>query len=277
MDLLEVADRLYALPPDSFMDARAEEGKQAKDDRDLAAAIKAMRKPSTAAGLLNAFVREQSDDVDQLIALGNALREAQLALDGDELRTLTRQRRQLISSLTAAAGKTATDPVNREISSTFEAAVVDELAAAALRSGRLIKSLTATGVDAVELDGLVAVPDQLPEIKRTRLRALKRAPVTPKQTSTVAQKAADQLAEKAALAERALVKADSALASMTAKTDQARTRVQDAESELQQARSALASVEKNRASAKRERDAAKRARDSAQQAVRKAQNAKQGR
>ena len=52
------------------------------------------KKPSTAAWAVNQLVRHETEQVDQVLAVGEALREAQRTLDGEELRALTRQRRQ---------------------------------------------------------------------------------------------------------------------------------------------------------------------------------------
>ena len=71
--------------------------------------MKKLKKPSVAAWVVNLFVRREADQVDQLIAVGQALREAQEGMDGAELRALTRQRRQLTSAVTQQARALAKD------------------------------------------------------------------------------------------------------------------------------------------------------------------------
>jgi hypothetical protein len=169
--LLELADELYALPMDRFTperDARWKSAKAAKGDKDLVAAIKALRKPSLAAWVLNLLVRRESAQVEQVLAVGAALRDAQDGMDGAELRALTRQRRQLTSAVTGQAralaaeeGVHVTQSVADEVEATLTAAMVDAEAARALRSGLLIRSLTATGVDAADVAAALALPEAL--------------------------------------------------------------------------------------------------------------------
>ncbi len=59
MDLEEVADELYAVPPGEFIARRQERVQQARadGDRGLAQAIGALAKPATAAWVVNVLVR----------------------------------------------------------------------------------------------------------------------------------------------------------------------------------------------------------------------------
>ena len=97
-DLLALADRLYAGPVAGFTAARDAAAKAAgKED---GARVKALRKPTVAAWAVNLLVRREGEQIDQVLELGAGLRAAAESLDGDELRTLTRQRRQLTAALT---------------------------------------------------------------------------------------------------------------------------------------------------------------------------------
>jgi len=146
--------------------------------------------------------------------------------------------------------------------------VIDAPAAAAVRSGRLIRALVAAGFDAVDLDGAVAVPDELPQVPQSsgRLRAVESA-AEPVERPSVQQQAVDAAREQAAVAERALVRADATLSSATAAVDDARVRLQEAEDEVRQARAALTTAEQQRNAAARIRTAATRDRDAAKRAV----------
>ena len=62
-DLLEIADELYALGLGEFTPARDAKVKELKGTP-LAAQVKALRKPSTAAWVLNLLVRRESEQVD---------------------------------------------------------------------------------------------------------------------------------------------------------------------------------------------------------------------
>ena len=168
MDLDSVIDELYALDPSEFTARRDQLSAQARQegDRALAAAVKAMRRPSAAAYTVNLMARVNAEEIDRLIDLGGRLREAQAALSGEELRALGRQRSQLVAGLAQEARRAARDaghPISeateREVQATFEAALADERAGAAVRAGRLVKALERQGMDPVELEGAVAGPD----------------------------------------------------------------------------------------------------------------------
>ena len=101
--LLEAADRLYGLTLPEFTPARDALVKEHKADKELAARLKALKKPSLAAYVVNLLVRRDAAQVDQVLVVGEALRQAQQDLDGAELRNLTRQRRQLTAAVTQQA------------------------------------------------------------------------------------------------------------------------------------------------------------------------------
>ncbi len=166
-DLLEIADELYALSLPEFTPARDAKAKELKGT-DLAKEVKALKKPALAAWVVNLLVRHESDQVEQVLQVGTALREAQASMSGDELRQLTRQRRQLTAAVTTQARRLArehgtkiTEAVAAQVEATLTAAMVDEECAKAVRSGMLLGPLASTGVDAVELDRAVALPDAL--------------------------------------------------------------------------------------------------------------------
>jgi hypothetical protein len=167
--LLEIADELYGLGLPEFTparDARAKELKRA--DADLSQQVKALRKPSLAAWVVNLLVRNETGQVDQVIAIGAALREAQANLAGEELRALTRQRRQLTAAVTTRAralaadhGQRVTAAVSDQVEATLTAAMIDEACARAVRSGLLVAALATTGVDGVDPGEFVALPAAL--------------------------------------------------------------------------------------------------------------------
>src|SRR5688500_17522813 len=166
-DLLAIADELYALGLAEFTPARDAKAKELKGT-DLAPRVKALKKPSLAAWVVNLLVRHETEQVEQVLTVGAALREAQASMSGDELRALTKQRRQLTAAVTTRAralarehGQKVTEAVADQVEATLTAAMVDEDCAAAVRSGLLVGALSATGVDEVELDRAVALPEAL--------------------------------------------------------------------------------------------------------------------
>src|SRR5688572_11126459 len=72
--LLEIADNLYALALGDFTPARDARAKELKGT-ELAAPVKALRKPSLAAWVVNLLVRRDAAQVTQVLDLGTALRE----------------------------------------------------------------------------------------------------------------------------------------------------------------------------------------------------------
>jgi hypothetical protein len=162
-DLLDLADELYALPLAAFTPARDARAKELKDAR-----VKALRKPVLSAWVVNLLVRHETEQVEQVLSVGEALREAAAGMDAAQLRELTRQRRQLTAAVTTRAravarerGVKVTDAVADQVEATLTAAMVDEGAAAAVRSGLLVVPLAATGVDAVDAAAAVALPEAL--------------------------------------------------------------------------------------------------------------------
>lgn len=168
--LLDVADELYALPLADFTPARDARVKELKGTP-LASQVKALKKPSTAAWVLNLLVRREAGQVDQLLVVGAALREAQAAMSAGELRALTKQRRQVTAAVTgqarALAGKEGlrvTEAVAEQVEATLTAAMVDESAGTALRSGLLVATLHTTGVEPLsqgDVAAALAIPEAL--------------------------------------------------------------------------------------------------------------------
>ncbi len=166
--LASVAHPLYALAPAEFTAARNLAAREVKDtaDLELAARVQELKKPSPAAWAVNLLARERAEELEQLADLGATMREAQQELDREQLAELTRQRRALVtalareaSGLAAEARHTLTVTVVEEVAKTLQAALNDPAAAAAVRSGRLVRALEATGIEPVDLTDAVAAPE----------------------------------------------------------------------------------------------------------------------
>jgi hypothetical protein len=160
VDLDSVATKLYGELPEAFTASRSAEVRAARNagDRQLAAAVAQLRRPTIGAWLANQLSRECQDDVAALLDLGASMRRAQEAGDGQELRDLTRQRRQMVAALLSEAKKLArarnqplSENSTRELENTLEAAVATADAADALRAGRLNAGLTYSGFGPLDL------------------------------------------------------------------------------------------------------------------------------
>ncbi|MGF0115046.1 hypothetical protein ACQFYA_01810 [Promicromonospora sp. Marseille-Q5078] len=168
--LTEVAGDLYALDPAGFVPARDARAAALRADGQEEAAdrVRRLRKPSTAAWVVNLLARAEAGQVEQVVELGAAFRAAQDDLDGPRLRELTRQRRQLVTAvatraraLAVGAGATVSGAVLTQVEATLTAAMIDADAGRAVRSGLLVGPLQATGIGRADVSSAVAVPDAL--------------------------------------------------------------------------------------------------------------------
>lgn len=160
------AERLYAVPLADFMALRAQlvaEARTAKD-RAAAQAIGKLRKPSVAAGIVNALVRARPDLVADVESVGAKLRAAQANLHGTAIAALRPARDQVIADvlagardITAAGGATLTAAAESEIRDTVIAALASDQASHAAMSGALTRTLQYSGFGEVDLaDAVVA-------------------------------------------------------------------------------------------------------------------------
>ena len=253
-ELLTIADELYALSLPEFTPARDARAKELKaSDKELSAQVKALKKPSLAAWVVNVLVRHETEQVDQVLAVGVALRKAQAGMSGDELRALTKQRRQLTAAVTTQAralasslGTKVTQAVADQVEATLTAAMIDEDCAKAVRSGQLVTALAATGVGEVDL------AQGRGHARRARLRRHRsRAEPEPEQRPdlhVVPDPEADQKAVKEAEAvlaeaERELIKATAAAEAAVSDVTELEARGMQVQAELDELRGKIAELE----------------------------------
>lgn len=169
MEFADVARELLLVAPQDFVAERTARQRAArKDDRALATAIGKLRKPAPAAWVIDLLAHDGA--LDDAVDLGPALRKAQADADPDAIRTLRRQRTEVVDALARAgadlasdAGHPVTPAVLEQVRSTIEAAMADPHAGAAVRSGLLVMALESVGFDTVDLDGALADPDAVPD------------------------------------------------------------------------------------------------------------------
>ena len=165
----ELIRRMYEAPPDRFVAARVAAIAEARKAGDAAAAkrLAALRKPTVAAWLVNLLALRRPELIEQLVELAGELRTAQRGLQGDALRELSVQRRQVIAALVAAARALAVaeDPgigaklPLAEVESTLSAALAEPEIAEQVRTGRLIRAATYAGFGEVPRPRLRLVTD----------------------------------------------------------------------------------------------------------------------
>lgn len=243
-DLIAIADTLYAEPLGAFTAARDAAAKGAAD-KAFAARVKALKKPSLAAWAVNLLVRREAEQIDQVLELAVSLRTAAESLDGDELRTLTRQRRQLTAALTTAAGRLArehgvrlTAAVADQVEGVLTAAMLDPVAADVVRSGLLIAAFTSTGISEVDLAAVCAVPESLGH----------RAPATSPQPPTLHVVPDDAVRREAAQdrvdqAELAFAEADRTVTELSVRAEKLQARQLQLQGEIDELRRRLAGLE----------------------------------
>ena len=289
-DLLEIADELYALSLAEFTPARDARAKELKGT-DLAKEVKALKKPSLAGWVVNLLVRHEAEQVDQVLAVGAALRAAQESMSGDELRQLTRQRRQVTAAVTTQArrlarehGQKITEAVAAQVEATLTAAMVDEDCAKAVRSGMLLTALESTGVDAVDLDRAVALPDALGFVATSRSDEPVAKPdlhVVPdpdrdEKALAAAREALDEAESELAEAAEAHEEAARALADLEARSMQVQAEIDELKRKIAELEETADQVDDEIAEAEEARDEAQavlteatKARDDAAKAVAK--------
>ncbi|NKS97676.1 hypothetical protein GS498_11080 [Rhodococcus hoagii] len=235
----QVADELYALDPSGFVAARTTRVAEAKasKDREAATAIARLKKPTVVGWAVNLLARELPDEVDAVLALGDALQRAQRRLDAETLRGLTEQRQRLVRSLTTRAqklvrehGRALNESALREVSQTLHAAMADRELADTVRRGRLLGAATYSGFGP---SGLEAVEDRPESHPGNRKRG---------------EGEGGREAERAAERERAQL----AAAAARAEAEAAHEALSAAEDELARIRSDVADGERRLRSVRRE-------------------------
>lgn len=223
-DVFAVAgvDDLYALDPKEFVAARDALAKRLREggDRDTAAQVKKLARPTVAAWALNQVARRRPDDVDELLRLGTAVREGQATAlaegDPSSLREAAAARRDVVRRLAVAAGELAGDAHADEAAATLEAASVDEGVAADLRAGRLQKALPPPS--GFGFSGMPELADPAQRPRRPDRRTVERL----ERELRKAEQGVGKAEEQAELARDRLDEAERALRSAEADLDGAR-------------------------------------------------------
>jgi DNA repair exonuclease SbcCD ATPase subunit len=243
-ELIALADGLYAAPPADFTPARDQAAKAAAS-KELGVQIKALKKPSMAAWAVNILVRREAEQIDQVLALADSLRAAAESMDGEELRTLTRQRRQLTAALTTAAaqlvrehGVRLTSAVSDQVEGVLTAAMLDPVAAEVVRTGLVLTAFTSTGVSEVDVAAVCAVPSALGHRAEPVVPAPPVLRVVP--DTSVRREAATERVEEAVLG---VAEATEELEHVTAAAEKLQARRLQFQGEIDELRRRLAGLE----------------------------------
>jgi len=189
MDLGEIAQDLYAVSPNEFIAARQESvaAARAAGEDELARTIGALRKPNAAAAAVNLLARHREDLLDEVVELGEELREAQDQGNGALLRELNERRKGLLKRIAAETIELTEEydlshsaAIINDVDGTIKAALANPDAARVVRAGLLVAPLSGAGLGFVDLADSVALPDfeLKPREPRPKERRLKAVPVT---------------------------------------------------------------------------------------------------
>lgn len=269
---LDALDELYWAKPDGFIALRTQLSSAAKrrGDRDTARRISITNKPTTAAWIVNRLAIGHREAGQRLAELGDRLRAAHAAMDGDQIRDLSAEQRKLIDELTRIAFDAAelSNPsaaIRDDVGATLQAAIADPDVRAAL--GRLTRPARWSGFGALSDAAPVVGAGRDGDKRGTRSgqAVAKRAPKKQRSDTLAAEKqvaareretrlrAAREQQEKLkavwAAAEQARSEADDALWERRAELAAARARRDEARRSLRAAERDLAVVEQDVAQA----------------------------
>ena len=262
-------DELYALDPNDFVAARNDLAKRLRKegDKGRAAEVAKLRRPTPAAWAVNQLVRRHRADVEELVGLGEALRNAQdRALAGDEpcdLRQVGRARRDAVARLGELADRLLVERGGSpgthvgEVAATLEAASLDAEAGAAVLEGRLSTELEPPSGFGV-FDMTIAEPRSAPKPAP--------APAVEERDDAARREAEAVVDEARRRWEERTAQAKEAVEAVTAR----RRAVQDAEAEVARLEDQLTEAQRRLRAAAREaelaEDRASRAEDAAAKA-----------
>jgi hypothetical protein len=216
-------DSLYWAAPRAFTAQRTKLTAAAKQRGDDAAAkrISAARRPTTAAWIANRLVLRHKDVKQRLANLGDRLRAAHAAMDGDRIRELSAEQHKLIAELARAAFEAAdvknpSSTVRDDVTSTLQAAIADP--EVTTRLGRLARAETWSGFGGFG----DAAPTPIKEPQRDK-------------RDKDVHRRQEKLNAALAAAESAKTEADRVLADRRAESDAARQRRNEAAASLRDA------------------------------------------
>jgi hypothetical protein len=254
---------LYGLPLDRFVAERQALAKKLRGEgnKDEAARVTALRKPSVAAWTVNQLARTQGPSIAALFDAGDELQRAQSDLlagrrAASALRDASRREREAVEELTEVArgllssdGHEPTQATLDRVGETLRAAALCEEARGEVARGCLARELRQVGFGAGDGGGLVGGgPGRVGDAGRAgdagrggdagraeALRSARRAEAAARRAAEQAARQVDTAQERRDRAAEALHEADEALGA-------ARERAEDAAAALRQAQAAAAEL-----------------------------------
>jgi DNA repair exonuclease SbcCD ATPase subunit len=275
--VVDEADRLYGLPLEQFTAERDAAAKALRKagDRDAAAVLAKLPKPTPAAWAANQVARTEPDVLDEFLSAGAALREAQeaaLAGDAGALREATRAQRAAVEAFMTTAqplqpgGRPLSRAMADRLRTTLLAAAGNEELSDALADGRLALE--------AEAGGAWPPPDSSSDVAaapRRRAPAERRAPAKSSgrrvvsDTNKRAQRKAAKSAERDEAAEREREAQREAREAARREREELERQLREARGTLKVLQRALTSAEKDAARAEQRLQAAQAALEEARE------------
>lgn len=235
-------DDLYGLPLDRFVAERTKLARALRGEgqREAAAEVAGLKKPSAAGWAVNQLIRTQRRAVGELFGAGDALRKAhEEVLSGgggaSALHKATERERAAVDALVNAArglltaeGHELSGTVIDRVAATLHAAALDDEARRAVENGRLERELRHVGLGAAG-----SIPAQPPRTGQRRARSGTAAPEAGREGPN-ARRAA-RAAE--AQARRRLERAERAVRIAEQRREAVAQALREADAELEKARS----------------------------------------
>jgi hypothetical protein len=233
-------DELYEVKPEEFTALRTKLAAAAKQRGgvDTAKQISAARKPTTAAWVVNRLALRDQNTRTRLAGLGERLKDAHAAMDGEAIRALSAEQRRVVDDVARAAFEEAelADPtagLRDDVTATLQAAIADP--DVALRLGRLTK--------AERWSGFGEFGDTAMVFTATRKPTGRKEPAEQPQRDDKRDAEREKARAAVAVAERAKADADAALTELQSDLATARMRRDDARRRLRDAEDTLTAAE----------------------------------
>ena len=252
LDLDARLDGLYAADPDEFVAGRDDLAKALRAEKraDDAKAVKALRKPSRPAAIVNWLALERGKEMGALAKVAARLRDPKAARDGAKLRKAVADQRDAIEALAAEARteierRGAPASALERVEETLRATASDPEVEEVVRAGRLDREREASTIGFAPAAGVsVPAPRKKPKAAKGKAPKAKEGPTKA------------ELKKELTAAKRAAEKADE-------EVEGAQQRLEDAERELNAANSGLRDAKAEAKRAREERRKAQRRVDSA--------------
>jgi hypothetical protein len=241
-------ERLYGLSLDEFTSARDKTSRRLRDEgrREDAAAIKALRKPSNPAWVVNRLAREVPKIIDSLLDAGERLRDVQLSGGGSLPDAMERERAALDRAMRNAeeiathAGLASASTLQR-VRETLHLAALDPEVAGDIKRGVLTREGRAAGFAGLAGFAAQVTPAKPGKAKRNTT-AQRRDPAREQRLAKAREKSAAAQRDLKD-AERELADADRALAAAMRQKGRAETLVERAQARRESAQEQVAQLE----------------------------------